>query len=76
LTWIWNLFVLFSCDYFHGYYIFSEMGEWGKVLDADRGMLRWDVYFKISMLRLVSYNLDLYWAERRITKASTVGSKV
>ena len=37
--------------------------NWGAILDGYEGLLpRWGVLFKITVLRLVSFNLDYYWS--------------
>ena len=37
--------------------------SWGDVLDSYRGLFpRWGVLFKITVLRLISFNLDYYWS--------------
>lgn len=47
---------------------FSEAGSayaisWGKWLDSYSGLLpRWEILFNITVLRLVSFNLDYYWS--------------
>ena len=42
--------------------------NWGAVLDRYRGLLpRWEVSFKITVLRLISFNLDYRWSLDRST---------
>ncbi|KAH6900637.1 MBOAT, membrane-bound O-acyltransferase family-domain-containing protein [Thelonectria olida] len=41
----------------------SELMQLGGWLDGFRGLLvRWEVLFNITILRLVSFNLDYYWS--------------
>ncbi|KAK4049211.1 glycerol transporter [Microbotryomycetes sp. JL221] len=62
LTWGFNLAVLFSNEVFEGYK-WSWIGL--AVLDDEKyhGILpRWHINWNITMLRLISFNLDYYWA--------------
>ncbi|KAF9429700.1 glycerol transporter, partial [Entomortierella beljakovae] len=62
-TWIFNLSVLFLNEAYDGYRFgnFHDSLSW---LDGNRGMNgRWDVHFNITMLRLVSFNMDYYWSK-------------
>ncbi|CAG8746357.1 7731_t:CDS:2, partial [Acaulospora morrowiae] len=62
ITWIFNLSVLYLNETYKGYH-FKSIDEHLAFLDRNRGLLaRWDVNFNISMLRLVSYNMDYYWS--------------
>lgn len=37
--------------------------NWGLFLDSYGGLLpRWEILFNITALRLISFNLDYYWA--------------
>ncbi|KAI0342742.1 MBOAT-domain-containing protein [Trametopsis cervina] len=62
LTWTFNGCVLFLNEWNEGYRfggIHSSMqrwDEWGGIYP------RWHVIFNITMLRLVSFNMDYYWA--------------
>ncbi len=41
----------------------SPLMEWGKWLDSYGGVVaRWEVLFNITVLRLISFNLDYYWS--------------
>ncbi len=41
--------------------------NWGAVLDSYGGLLpRWGVLFKITVLRLISFNFDYYWSLDRL----------
>jgi hypothetical protein len=37
--------------------------EWAKALDSFGGIMpRWEVLFKVTVLRLISFNMDHYWS--------------
>lgn len=63
LTWAFNVFVLVTGDYFNGY-PFTDIVFWdprlGARLDRLRGLLPWQVYFKMLLCRFISFNLDLH----------------
>ncbi|KAH6656950.1 putative glycerol: H+ symporter [Truncatella angustata] len=41
----------------------SNLVEWGVWLDSYGGiMTRWEILFNITVLRLISFNLDYYWS--------------
>lgn len=41
----------------------SALMEWGRWLDSFGGVVaRWEVLFNITVLRLISFNLDYYWS--------------
>jgi hypothetical protein len=41
----------------------SGFEEWGRWLDSYGGIMsRWEVLFNITILRLISFNLDYYWS--------------
>ncbi|EEP76154.1 GUP1 protein [Uncinocarpus reesii 1704] len=77
-TWIFNIGILFANELLHGYKytsiatsIGSALGlgddgnllTWGKWLDSWGGLVsRWEVLFNITVLRLISFNLDYYWS--------------
>ncbi|KAF8151046.1 MBOAT, membrane-bound O-acyltransferase family-domain-containing protein [Crassisporium funariophilum] len=61
LTWGFNGMVLFCNETYHGYRfgaIFSSL----EYLDTFNGVFRWHVMFNITMLRLISFNMDYHWA--------------
>ncbi|KAF9173953.1 glycerol transporter [Mortierella sp. AD010] len=61
-TWFFNLAVLFMNEAYDGYR-FGDFHESLTWLDDNTGMSRrWDVHFKFTMLRLVSFNFDYYWS--------------
>jgi len=39
---------------------------WGRWLDSYSGLMgRWEILFNITVLRLISFNLDYYWSQDR-----------
>lgn len=63
LTWLFNLSILFLNERYSGYRFADMLGEWAEPLDAFEGVqARWHVLFNFAMLRLVSFNMDYYWA--------------
>ncbi|KAB8532590.1 hypothetical protein FH972_025535 [Carpinus fangiana] len=70
-TWIFNMGVLLANELCHGYpyadivqFVWGGTGpNWGSTLDRYGGLnSRWEVLFNITMLRLVSFNMDYYWS--------------
>ncbi|KAL8969969.1 MAG: hypothetical protein Q9183_001745, partial [Haloplaca sp. 2 TL-2023] len=75
-TWVFNIGVLFANELGKGYpyagmaRFFSpektgavEAKNWGTLLDSYGGLLpRWEILFNITVLRLVSFNLDYCWS--------------
>lgn len=40
--------------------------NWGTVLDSYGGLIpRWEILFNVTVLRLISFNLDYYWSLKR-----------
>lgn len=63
LTWTFNLLVLFLNEHYSGYRFADMFGPTFEWLDAYEGVqARWHVLFNFAMLRLVSFNMDYYWA--------------
>lgn len=69
-TWAFNIPVLFANELCQGYhyrsiaqYIAPPLESWGAWMDSYGGLVsRWEVLFNITILRLVSFNLDYYWS--------------
>ena len=72
-TWIFNIGVLFANEFGQGYPLVNVVSsitpfsntaiEWAKALDKYGGLIgRWEVLFNITMLRLISFNMDYYWS--------------
>ncbi|KAE8450609.1 hypothetical protein EG329_005953 [Mollisiaceae sp. DMI_Dod_QoI] len=80
-TWIFNISTLFANELAGGYkftkiaeYISpvdagslgSAWHTWGAWLDSYGGIMsRWEVLFNLTVLRLISFNLDYYWSLNR-----------
>ncbi|KAL6307438.1 MBOAT, membrane-bound O-acyltransferase family-domain-containing protein [Sparassis latifolia] len=67
LTWIFNAAVLFANERNEGYRFASMHPSlemlYGSPQDSIEGIYpRWHISFNITMLRLVSFNMDYYWA--------------
>ncbi|TLS23130.1 uncharacterized protein PpBr36_05697 [Pyricularia pennisetigena] len=72
-TWIFNIGILFANELCSGYRfkdiatflgssdgLLHRTGEW---MDSWGGILsRWEILFNITVLRLISFNLDYYWS--------------
>jgi protein-cysteine N-palmitoyltransferase HHAT len=44
----------------------TELQNWGMWLDSYGGIMsRWEILFNITVLRLISYNMDYYWSLNR-----------
>jgi protein-cysteine N-palmitoyltransferase HHAT len=80
-TWIFNICILFANEFTRGYSygsimeamapFYAEAGNWGKFLDSWGGIIpRWEVSFNITVLRLISFNMDHYWAMDRSRSGS------
>lgn len=54
----------------------STLVDWGMWLDSYGGIMkRWEILFNITVLRLISFNLDYYWSlDRRSYSPLEVGS--
>eukprot|EP00761_Pharyngomonas_kirbyi_P008956 gb/GECH01008970.1/.p1 GENE.gb/GECH01008970.1/~~gb/GECH01008970.1/.p1 ORF type:complete len:581 (+),score=50.26 gb/GECH01008970.1/:1-1743(+) len=61
ITWIFNLSILYLSYRYRGFpfRLFSSklafLDQWG-------GVLAWETYFKVSLCRLISFNMDYYFA--------------
>lgn len=69
-TWLFNVPVLFANELCQGYhyktiasYVFPPLVGWGEWMDGYGGLVpRWEILFNLTILRLVSFNLDYYWS--------------
>jgi len=75
-TWIFNIGILFANELGKGYRyatfaqllspgsaLESGAANWGTWLDSYGGLVpRWEILFNITVLRLISFNLDYYWS--------------
>lgn len=80
-TWTFNIGILFANELCRGYpyagfarllqpwsdVSASQSGDsWGSYLDSYGGLIpRWEILFNITVLRLISFNLDYYWSSSR-----------
>ena len=73
VTWFFNVAILFANELSQGYRLdrLAQLFFWyspsaisiAEQLDHFGGIIpRWEVLFKITILRLISFNLDFYWA--------------
>ncbi|PWW73780.1 MBOAT-domain-containing protein [Tuber magnatum] len=87
LTWGFSIGVLFANEYFEGYHfrlilpwlIAGEGAGVGYAMDhfLSGGLLpRWEISFNITVLRLISYNMDHYWAAKRLEEADDQKKKL
>ncbi|KAI0667916.1 MBOAT-domain-containing protein [Trametes maxima] len=66
LTWVFNGLVLFAIERNSGFK-YAALHPTLGFLDGWEGVYpRWWISFNISMLRLVSFNMDYYWVCRRV----------
>lgn len=74
-TWVFNIAILFANELCAGYPLariakFLSSGEepsgfvlWAEWLDSKGGLIpRWEILFNITVLRLISFNMDYYWS--------------
>ncbi|CCM04219.1 uncharacterized protein FIBRA_06386 [Fibroporia radiculosa] len=62
LSWIFNIAILFANEKNEGYR-FTSLHTALEILDRAKGIYpRWHISFNITMLRLISFSLDYYWA--------------
>ncbi|KAF7162316.1 hypothetical protein CNMCM5623_007661 [Aspergillus felis] len=75
-TWIFNISTLFSNELCGGYPLermaifFTAGGEgeaplvqWARYIDGFGGLMpRWEILFNLTILRLISFNMDYYWS--------------
>jgi hypothetical protein len=77
-SWFFNIGILFANELNNGYpysriaqsVTFSTFNagvepgaNWGSILDSYGGLVpRWEILFNITVLRLISFDLDYYWS--------------
>lgn len=84
-TWIFNIGTLFANELSDGYHFStvanffspvqhgSTVHSWGEWLDEYSGLMhRWEILFNITVLRLISFNLDYYWSLDRSRAGSPI----
>lgn len=77
VTWTFNICILFANELCGGYPLEriaillapgpgekgSVLVQWAQTLDSFGGIMpRWEVLFKVTVLRLISFNMDYYWS--------------
>lgn len=73
-TWMFNIGILFANELCEGYHYKSiallisapdsPLVQWGSWLDSWGGLMaRWEVLFNLTVLRLISFNLDYCWGQ-------------
>jgi hypothetical protein len=76
VTWLFNISILFANEFGRGYsyasiamFLSPPLGAektgttWGHWMDDHGGLIsRWEVLFNITVLRLISFNLDYTWS--------------
>ena len=76
LTWVFNISVLIANELAQGYRfsslaesvvpLYVGAGDIGEFLDSWGGLIpRWEVLFNITILRLISFNMDHCWSLSR-----------
>ncbi|KAJ7490254.1 MBOAT, membrane-bound O-acyltransferase family-domain-containing protein [Mycena galericulata] len=61
-SWVFNVAIVFMNDWYSGY-TFGNIVPPLAFLDSFQGIYpRWHVTYNITMLRLVSFSMDYYWA--------------
>ncbi|PFH46767.1 hypothetical protein AMATHDRAFT_82449 [Amanita thiersii Skay4041] len=75
LTWIFNAAVLFANEIYKGYR-FASISQHLEFLDKFEGVYpRWHIIFNITMLRLISFNMDYFWACGNLTDVTGLGDR-
>lgn len=85
-TWVFNIGTLFANEIGAGYPFASIVGftsaapeiidgkiqNWGTWFDSYGGLMpRWEILFNITVLRLISFNMDYYWSLDRRESSPT-----
>ena len=86
-TWVFNIGTLFANELSDGYR-FTSMAQylsldgavlhsWAEWMDSCSGIVpRWEILFNLTVLRLISFNLDYYWSlDKRAGSPLEVGHK-
>lgn len=61
-TWVFNVGILFLNEFCQGYR-FAALSPNLALLDNYGGLIpRWEIFFKFTILRCISYNMDYYWS--------------
>ena len=83
MTWTFNIVVLFANELCHGYSyssiantslpwtVWDPNSNWGTFFDDHSGLMpRWEIFFNVTVLRLISFNMDSYWGWRQDGEAT------
>jgi len=81
ITWLFNLTLLFSSHYYSGYpqfIYFANLPLFGPYLSwlDSKGILSWETYFKLVILRMISANCDYYWMLQNIPLSDRLKSQI
>lgn len=80
VAWVMAVLLIWLKEKWYGVFTFENLlGVGLRGLDGFRGMHPWRLSFNLAILRMVSFNLDLHWAElhlRRGDSGSPVGKQV
>jgi D-alanyl-lipoteichoic acid acyltransferase DltB (MBOAT superfamily) len=60
--WILNLVILISSDLGSGFRIYPRSVHWTLAFLSDWRQLHWHIYFRFSLLRIISFACDYQWA--------------
>lgn len=60
--WIFNIITMLANEYFNGY-SFRMLDVNLSYLDLYKGLMRWHVFYRFTMLRNISFGLDLHWSK-------------
>ncbi|KAJ3854031.1 MBOAT, membrane-bound O-acyltransferase family-domain-containing protein [Lentinula lateritia] len=72
LTWAFNIGILFMNDRYNGYRFGAITSSLEFLVHLYGGFYpRWHINFNITMLRLVSFSMDYYWACRKSNSVET-----
>ncbi|THH08114.1 hypothetical protein EW146_g9102 [Bondarzewia mesenterica] len=75
-TWVFNSGVLFLNE-MNAAYAFASVHPSLQPLDSWQGVYpRWHISFNITMLRLISFSMDYYWASNRTGTPDTSNSEM
>ena len=85
MTWLFNVTTLFANELCKGYpysslandtfpwTVWDPNQNWGTFFDAHSGLMpRWEILFNITILRLISFNMDYYWSKGRESDRTTL----
>jgi protein-cysteine N-palmitoyltransferase HHAT len=86
MTWAFNIGILFANEFANGYpfgslfkVILPGAGDdmilvkFGSLLDSYGGLIpRWHVFFKVTILRLISFNMDYLWGAKSERSGSPI----